>query len=455
MEDKKIKGGSFKTMNLNFNLLKNIPYQNPTPIQRKIIPMILEKRSVMGIGRTGSGKTMCYLIPSVQKALEGIKTLVIAPTRELMAQIKRNLKYISRNLDIENMIEISTVGRYENTDVGFFVVDEVDRILEEPDLRREFEFLNSKLECQKAFFSATKPDIHLDIKMVEVDNKMNENIKHFFFYLPSISKEAALLHVLNKERKTIIFVATKYSVDYLLEVLDGYKIQAKGIYSSMDNGARHLNLKGFAKGDFNTLVVTDLAARGLDIPVLDTTISYDLCDERTFIHRIGRVRGMGEQYSFVSYNDVFHFFNIQETYLPDVEIGTIPQEILDEYDVSRFIYAKAKTEKGYEKCLRFRRKVSVPDEYKDRIANFKVHSMFEKKDSLSHKLSEFYNSKIKPREKVEVKENKYKDQTFIPYSRKDTRIHSSAFAVLKDDYVKERKEKFGHKRARMQSKGKK
>ncbi|EOB12133.1 ATP-dependent RNA helicase DDX54 [Nosema bombycis CQ1] len=435
-------------MNLNPDLLKNIPYNNPTPIQRKIIPMILERKNVMGIGRTGSGKTMCYLIPSIQKALENIKTLIIVPTRELMSQVKRNLKFISRNLDIENMIEVNTAGRYENTDVGFFVVDEVDRMLEEPDLKREFEFLNNKLECQKAFFSATKPDIHLDIKMIEVDNKLNENIKHYFFYVQSISKEAALLHFLNQERKTIVFVGTKYTVDYLLEVLHGHKIEAKGIYSSMDNGARHLNLKGFAKGDFNVLIVTDLAARGLDIPVLDTTINYDLCDERTFVHRVGRVRGMGEQYSFVSYNDVFHFFNIQETYLPDVEIGTIPQDILDQYDISKFIHAKAKTIKGYEKCLKFRRKVSCPDEYKDKIANFKVHSIFENKSTLSQKLTQFYNSKTVPREKIETKENKFKDQTFIPYSRKDSRIHSSAFAVMKDDYVKERKEKFGYKRAK-------
>ncbi|KAK6089196.1 hypothetical protein P3W45_001823 [Vairimorpha bombi] len=498
--DKKIKGGSFKTLNLNKQLLYNIPFTNPTPIQRKIIPLILEQKSVMGIGRTGSGKTYCYLIPAIQKALSNKNVLILVPTRELVNQVNRNKKYLTRNIELEGEIEVTTPGRFNNENRNFkvdlFVVDEIDRIIEENDLKKEFDILNDTLECQKVFFSATKPDIHVDCKIVEVDAKINENVEYTFYYMPSISKESVLLNTLQNMKKNklievqketekigkfnlkkksksikisskdkndihifknkiIIFVSTKYTVDYLLEILSAYNYTCRGIYSSMDNQARLVNYKDFTNGFFNILVVTDVAARGLDIPLLDVVINYDLSDERTFLHRVGRIRGMGSCYSFVTYNDIFHFFNIQETYLKDVEIGLVPSNILDEYDLSKYLYLKAKTEKGYEKCLKFRSKVSVPDEYKDKINKMELHTNFRVKDSLCMKLQKHLN-KSKKKEIIKQSDtedgSKFRDQFYIPYSRKDSKIHSSAFGVMKDDYVIEKKEKFKYKRARMREK---
>lgn len=464
--DKKIKGGSFKTLNLHKQLLYNIPFINPTPIQRKIIPMILEHKSVMGIGRTGSGKTFCYLIPAIQKALENKNILILVPTRELINQVNRNIKYLTRNIELDGIIEVNTPGRFnyenKNIKIDLLVVDEIDRIIEEKDLKQEFNIINDKLECQKVFFSATKPDIHVDCKIIEVDAKINDNINYNFYYLPSISKESVLLNTLhslkisnNKGNKVIIFVSTKYTVDYLLEILKDYNYLCRGIYSSMDNQARIGNFKDFSKGLFNILIVTDVAARGLDIPLLDVVINYDLSDERTFLHRVGRIRGAGVCYSFVTYNDIFHFFNIQETHLKDIEIGLVPNDILDEYDLSKYLPLKAKTEKGYEKCLKFRSKVSVPEEYKDKISTFTVHKNFKIKESLCMKLQKHFN-KIKKEENITVKDidviNKYKDQFYIPYNRKDSKIHSSAFGVMKDDYILEKKEKFKYKRAKMHAK---
>ncbi|ADM11726.1 DEAD box ATP-dependent RNA helicase [Encephalitozoon intestinalis ATCC 50506] len=440
----KIKGGSFKTMGLDYRLLRNILYENPTPIQRKTIPLVLERRSLMGVGRTGSGKTLCYLIPAVQRAIEGERTLVIAPTKELVTQVRRVLKRLARGIeDVWKLIEINTPGNIQSTSVEMLVVDEIDRILEEPSLKLVFDRISEEVACQKVFFSATLPDHPLNIKVVEIEAKINETVKHFFFYVPSESKEAALLRVLDKTRKTIVFVATKYAVELLLEILNKNNFESRGIYSSMDDEARRTNFKDFNSSKFNILVVTDVAARGLDIPYLDTVVNYDLCDERTFLHRVGRVRGMGVQYSFVTYTDVFHFFNIQETYLPNVEIGTIPQEYLDVYDFGEFEHLKSVANKGHQKCLEFRRKVSVPAEYKDKIKGFKTHSMFEHKETLLDQLKEMESRKTLPRKEDEKVENKeYRDQTFIPYARKDSRIHSSAFGVAKDDYVRERKEKF-------------
>lgn len=443
MEKTKIKGGSFKTMNLNYRLLRNIPYENPTPIQRKTIPLVLEKRSLMGVGRTGSGKTLCYLIPSIQRALCNEKTLIIVPTKELVTQVRRVLNELARGIgEVRNLIEISTPGTIVEHKVDMLVVDEVDRILEEPNLRQVFDRIDEELMCQKIFFSATLPDRPLNVKVIEIETKINELVKHVFFYVSSESKEAALLRVLDKSRKTVIFVATRYAVELLLEVLAKNNFESRGIYSSMDDEARRNNFRDFNGSRFNILVVTDVAARGLDIPYLDTVMNYDLCDEKTFLHRVGRVRGTGIQYSFVTYVDVFHFFNIQETYLPGIEIGTIPQEYLDVYDVKEFEHLRSTAEKGYQKCLSFRRKVSVPSEYKERVGRFKTHSMFECKKTLLDQLKELNNGKVDTKEK-ETKENReYRDQLFIPYARKDSKIHCSAFGVFKDDYIIERKEKF-------------
>ncbi|KAH9411205.1 DEAD/DEAH box helicase [Ordospora pajunii] len=446
----KIKGGSFKTMNLDCRLLRNIFHENPTPIQRKTIPMILEKRSLMGIGRTGSGKTLCYLIPAIQRAIDREKTLVVVPTKELVEQVSKAMKKLTRGMkEVEQMIEINTPGAIEDANVSMLVVDEIDRILEEPNLRKVFMELNENLMCQKAFFSATLPSHALDIKIVEIEMKINDTVKHMFFYVSSESKEGALLHILDKFKKTVVFVSTKYGVELLLEILNNNGFESRGIYSSMDDEARAINFRRFNASRSGVLVVTDVAARGLDIPLLDTVVNYDLCDEKTFLHRVGRVRGLGVQYSFVTYTDIFHFFNIQETYLPNVEIGTIPQEYLDKYSLDGFEDLRASAAKGYQKCLEFRRKVSVPVEYKDKIMQFKTHSVFERKEMLVDQLKKMYGEKTKERSENKTVESKeYRDQTFIPYGRKDTRIHMSAFGVAKDDYIIERKEKYSFSMAK-------
>lgn len=444
VEIKKTKGGSFKTMNLPTQLFFNIHFDNPTPIQRKTIPLILEKRSLMGIARTGSGKTLCYLVPAIVNAINGENTLILLPTKELVLQVKSVLKILSYKIEMTGKIDISTLKDLEISNINMLVVDEIDRILEEPSLLSFFNKINEQIDllaCQKVYFSATLPDNPLNIQIVQVENKIPETIKHHFFYVPTESKDHALLNILSnlREKKIIIFVATKYGVDFLLAVLEKFNYRAKGIYSSMDDDARRSNFSDFMNGGVKILVVTDVAARGIDIPHLDVSISFDLSDEKTFVHRVGRVRGMGEQYSLVTYSDVFHFFNIKETHLPLAEIGTIPQPLLDSYNLNEFDYLKFSAVRGYQRCLDFRRKVSVPPEYKSYVDNFEVHSYFKTKETLADQIKRLKARKI---EVVPVvQKNTFKDQFYIPYSRNENRTHSSAFAVSKDDYVKEFKPK--------------
>lgn len=207
----------------------------------------------------------------------------------------------------------------------------------------------------------------------------------------------------------------------------------------MDDEARKIHFNEFLKGKINILVVTDVAARGIDIPNLDVSISYDLSDEKTFVHRVGRVRGTGDNYSLVTYLDVYHFFNIQETHLPDVEIGTISQERLDNPIfslLSDFERLRQTATRGYKRCLEFRKKVSVPPEYKLKVENFKVHSDFNQGESMASKIKNMRAREIKVK-KVDLGPN-FRDQFYIPYSKKEAATHCSSFEVGKDDYVKER-----------------
>lgn len=434
-EIKKVKGGSFKTLTLHPQLLKNIPFENPTPIQRKTLPMLLEKRSLMGIARTGSGKTLCYLVPAIMNAVNNENSLILLPTKELVLQVKSIFKILSYHVPMTGTVTITTLKDMEVKDISMLVVDEIDRILEEPSLSDFFFSISEQVTCQRVYFSATLPDKPLEINIVQVENKIPETIQHYFFYVPSESKESALLNILDREKKTIVFVATRYGVDFLLAVLEKYGYRAKGIYSSMDDDARKSNFNDFMSGKIKLLVVTDVAARGLDIPHLDISISFDLSDEKTFVHRVGRVRGMGEQYSFVTYSDVFHFFNIKETHLPNVEIGTIPQNILDKYDFNDLDHLKYQAMRGYQRCLDFRRKVSVPSEFKNLVDNFEVHSKFRTKETLADQIKKLKARKIE--EPKQTEDVSFRDQFYIPYSKSERRTHCSAFSVSKDDYRKD------------------
>ncbi|TBT98066.1 DEAD/DEAH box helicase, partial [Hamiltosporidium magnivora] len=196
----KIKGGSFSSMGLNKKLFYNIPYVHPTPIQRKALPLVLEGTDVMCISQTGSGKSLVYILPAIQRAIEGKRTFLIAPTRELCIQIHKMFKKLLIGINVnlyaltghsddkkhcKSNIVISTVGKLkycltelkEIVDVDLLVIDEVDRILEEGGMRSDLIDILKwiRKERQTVLVSATLPD-----ECVVVDNEedalFNENI---------------------------------------------------------------------------------------------------------------------------------------------------------------------------------------------------------------------------------------------------------------------------------------
>lgn len=498
-EETKIHFGTFKTMNLNKKLLKNISFVKTTPIQRKTIPKILESQNITGIARTGSGKTLAYLVPIIQVLLtendtvngKNKKAVILLPTRELALQVYKIAKElikstglkliliqggssINSNFDKLNQdfdILIGTVGRLRHCldemnkklNVNILCIDEMDRIFEEAsikaDLDRLFEII---IFNQSIFFSATLPEKIIPLinntEIVKIDNEMSATLTNYFFYVEYTEKEKALMVLLDrlKNKKIMIFTATRYSVEYLSEIM---AIKHTKIYSSMDQQARLESLNKFINNKVDIIIVTDLAARGLDIKNLDCIIMYDLCNEKTYLHRAGRVARngkKGDSYSLVSYEDIYLFYNIRDSYFADIEIGKIPQNLLDEKIICNSELKKM-AENGSNKMKLFRKKITGVVN-KDDITEYKIHSMFcdqtnEKHENLllrvknyrSNNITENSNLKIKENLNLKIKENlkdtgdKYKDQFYIPYKNKDNKnnLHSSAYSIPKDE--KERK----------------
>lgn len=451
----KLKGGSFKTLNLDSKLYFSIPYKNPTPIQRKIIPDILGNQSVIGIARTGSGKTHAYLIPAVQKAIEGKKVLILVPTRDLCFQVMKFLTILTKDLKriksrvlLGNMsfedsncdILIGTLGKIRhtefNTNIDFLVVDEMDKIFEDENQKTDFLEIESKLKPtrQNAYFSATLPDTFISLvssfKVVKIDVTLSDTLQNYFFYVPYDLKVNALMLLLDKcSSKTIVFTTTKYSVEYLSRYLVDYNFRM--IYSSMDPALRKRNMEDFINNKVHILLVTDLAARGLDIPFLDNVINYDISDEKVFLHRVGRVARNGRpgtQFSLVSSKDIPQYFKISETYFGEgLEFGGIPTDTLNSVKIPNLYGKDVAAElkhsmvKAEAKAESFRKKAELDQQLhlNSEVAKIKPHSYFS--DTTDNEKEKFmdkikWNKKTEEVVAVRKEQTNYKDQFFIPYN---------------------------------------
>ena len=397
------KAGAFQTMGLNANLLKAVTrkgFSVPTPIQRKTIPMILDGQDVVGMARTGSGKTAAFVIPMIEKlkshsAKVGARAVVLSPSRELALQTLKVLKDFSKGTDLRmallvggdsledqfsNMannpdIIIATPGRFEHlkvemglelSSVKYVVFDEADRLFEMGFATQLMEIMHSlPASRQTLLFSATLPKSLVefaraglqDPKLIRLDaeSKIAPGLQSAFFTIKRGEKEGALLHILQhvikmpiglteaakkskepaangkKKRKrdadgpsttdspsphsTIVFTATKHHVEYLAHLLKALGYATSYVYGSLDQTARKMQVQDFTTGMTNILVVTDVAARGLDIPVLANVINYDFPSQpKIFVHRVGRTARAGKagwSYSLVTNHDMPYLLDLQ------------------------------------------------------------------------------------------------------------------------------------------------
>ena len=350
--------------------IQNQGYKNPYPIQSEVIPDVLNGKDVLGIAKTGSGKTASYVLPILTQ-LKNAKTknrfvnvLVLVPTRELAVQVQEVFHSFSKDLDypsksiavfggvainpqmkrlINVNILVATPGRLLEltrsnavhlSKVSTFVMDEADKLLN-LGFQKEIDELLKLLpkKRQNLLFSATlSPEVkNIERILLNNDNLVTKEpvseaevptedlLINQTGYFVSKEKKGPLLRYLIKEKKmkqVLVFTSSIYQADQVTTKLRKNGIDARAIHSKKSQGSRQESLSLFKNGKINVLVATDLLARGIDIQFLPFVINYELPrSPKDFIHRIGRTgraENPGEAITLVSEEDKHHFRVIQK-----------------------------------------------------------------------------------------------------------------------------------------------
>ena len=359
---------SFKSLGLQEELLKAIEekgYTTPSPIQEKAIPVILERKDVLASAQTGTGKTAGFTLPTLQIITETknqkfrpIKALILTPTRELAAQIYENVRDYSKHLDIRSAVifggvkpksQIATIkngidvlvatpGRLLDLHnqkalslnrVDIFILDEADRMLDMGfvrDINKIISYLPEKR--QNLLFSATfskqikelAKGILKNPVMVEAapENTTAEMVSQKIYRVPKSRKTAMITKLISDGNwsQVLVFTRTKHKANRLAEKLNKQDISAAAIHGNKSQGARTKALKGFKENTIRVLVATDIAARGLDIPLLPHVINFELPNiPEDYVHRIGRTGragASGEAISLVDNEEVEYVKNIEK-----------------------------------------------------------------------------------------------------------------------------------------------
>jgi ATP-independent RNA helicase DbpA len=305
--------------------LAELGFTELTPIQAQAIPLILEGHDVIAQSKTGSGKTAAFTLPMLDKihlagrALEG---LILCPTRELCAQVTREVRRLGRRLPGLQVLSISggEPGRLQamNLEKGVHIVvgtpgrllvlDEADRMLD-MGFREDIEKIlkAAPRNRQTLLFSATFPDSIAEISAVhqrqaqrvtiETDKQAEPAIEERIHIVSSSDKLSALHRIMEDERPeaAIVFTNHKASVAAITEALGTWGVSADGLHGDLEQIDRERVMVRLRNGSIRVLVATDVAARGLDVQDLDLVVNYDLpLKPETYVHRIGRTGRAGK-----------------------------------------------------------------------------------------------------------------------------------------------------------------
>lgn len=328
---------NFEQLSLNPNILKGVEaagYTTPTAIQQQAIPFILEGRDVLGLAQTGTGKTAAFALPIMQSLSRGdrgrIKSLIIAPTRELAEQITeafidlgqgikisiipiyggvskaRQVAAMRRGADVVvacpgRLLDLINDGSIDLSHIEVLVLDEADNMCDMgflPDIRRILKYLPSRR--QTLFFSATMPeDIRVLSKSI-LNDPVNiqvdliapaKTVSHALYPVPFKLKKKLLLGILQQVAtgRVLIFTRTKHRARRLALDLKNKKYNVAVLQGNMPQNQRQNSLDGFRSGKFDVLVATDIAARGIDVSEISHVINFDMPNTvDAYTHRIGR-----------------------------------------------------------------------------------------------------------------------------------------------------------------------
>ncbi len=357
----------------NLNLIKPIlealkeeGYTKPTPIQAKTIPLILEKRDILGCAQTGTGKTAAFAIPIIQlltqetnlpQGKRNIRSLILTPTRELAIQIAEsfasygkhtNLKYqvifggVNQFAQVQHLrtgidVLIATPGRLLDLmeqrfislqHIQFFVLDEADRMLDMGfvnDVKRVIAKLPAKR--QSLFFSATMPPAIVQLADTILENPAKvevtpvsstvEIINQAVYFIDKENKKQLLIDILKDKtiERALVFTRTKHGADKVVKELVHAGITSLAIHGNKSQNARQHALSTFKSKQTRVLVATDIAARGIDIDELSHVINYELPNiPESYVHRIGRTGRAGASGIAIAFCDAE-----EKEYLRDIE----------------------------------------------------------------------------------------------------------------------------------------
>ena len=374
---------SFNTLGLSKALLEAISkqgYTSPTPIQQKAIPLILERKDILASAQTGTGKTAGFTLPMLQILSQGqtlrnrpIRALVLTPTRELAAQVYSNVRAYSEFLDIRSAVIfggvnqrpqattlrrgvdvlVATPGRLLDlqnqrllslSKVEILVLDEADRMLDMGflrDIRKIIDLMPTRR--QNLLFSATfskeikklaNEFLHHPV-LVEAtpENTTVDAIEQKVYRVAKDKKTGLIIKLISEGnwKQVLVFTRTKHGANRLCKKMVSAGISAAAIHGNKSQGARTKALAGFKNNSIRVLVATDIAARGLDIPLLPHVVNFELPNiSEDYVHRIGRTGragASGEALSLVSADET--------TYLKDIEklVGIkIPVQIIEGFE---------------------------------------------------------------------------------------------------------------------------
>lgn len=327
----------FESFQLHPNIMAGVKaqgYTTPTPIQRQAIPQVMQGRDVMGLAQTGTGKTAAFVLPILERLLQGprgrIRALIIAPTRELAEQIHESIKELGRQTKLHSItiyggvgvnpqiqklragveVVVACPGRLLDhinqgtirlSSLEVLVLDEADRMFDMgflPDIRRILKHVPTKR--QTLLFSATMPDdirrlaheILHDPVTVQVGHTAPVNtVSHALYPVGQHLKTALLLELLHHTDtgSVLIFTRTKHRAKRVAQQLEKAGYKAASLQGNLSQNRRQAALDGFRDGSFQVLVATDIAARGIDVSSISHVINYDIPDTvDAYTHRIGR-----------------------------------------------------------------------------------------------------------------------------------------------------------------------
>jgi ATP-dependent RNA helicase RhlE len=386
---------SFTVFNFHPQLataIQKCGYTVPTPIQQQAIPPILEGRDLLGLAQTGTGKTAAFVLPTLQRLLNGprksIRALIVAPTRELAEQIHAYIEKMASQTNLRSAVIYGGVSKqvqarkvregveiivacpgrlldhlndrsFTLAHLEILILDEADHMFDKgflPDIRRILKSVPKKR--QSLVFSATMPteirhlaeDILSNPATVQINHtQAAASISHSLIPVEQKRKTELLKNILAEKQMTttLVFTKTKYKAKNVAQQLENSGYRATSLQGNLSQNKRQQALDGFKSGAFTILVATDIAARGIDVSGISHVVNYDVPDTaEAYTHRTGRTGRAactGEAFTFMTADDDKIIKVIEQTLGKKIRRETVSDFNFDLHDrnpVSKEIGAK-------------------------------------------------------------------------------------------------------------------